>query len=111
MNSYKNKNHNNNINNNNSYNKTTSRKFDWDIIVISLVLYFSPISGYFEKKDILTFLLTSKYFHRPKWLENQKGDFLSITLPFQGGPRFTPHLGSLLTLQVSGMLLRNDPRE
>ena len=75
------------------------------------ILYFTPLSGYFDKKGILTFFLTRKYFHRPKWPGNQKGVFcLSVCLK-QRWPGFPPHLGSLLTLQVSGMLLRNDPRE
>ena len=37
MNSYTDKNHNNNFNNIN-YNKTTSVKYGWDLVVISLVL-------------------------------------------------------------------------
>ena len=45
------------------------------------ILYFTPLSGYFDKKGNLTFLLTRKYFHRPKWPGNRKCVFLSVSLP------------------------------
>ena len=68
MNSYKHKNHNNNINNNNSYNKTTSKYLDCDLIVINLIFPIFCIETIFDHiQDHNMPGLSVKYGRNGQW--------------------------------------------